>query len=805
MSYRIVDRRGVPFAGNDAPAAPRLGEELAILRSEVLTGTAEITSLDDVVRRKGYRYLRRMLENNAFLDGIWESRTLATLGLGWIVTPASDEARDREIAEFVTAALDRLRGPFSGDIAELLDGIWYGHAISEIVWEEWASPWGRRIVPSALTNVAVENFAYVVDPHGGVTAINQTMPRRQNGLPIDKFVVARWKGQPGDPYGGPTASRLYWEDWFMREGRKFWAIANERFGSPTTTVSYPRTSNTATKTEALKVLDELQASTGIAMSEDIKVAFLESSRSGKSTYGDFQADCQDIIRIRLLGQTLTSGNGDPGSNALGVVHDLVRQDILKADTEWVYSHIQEQLVRRIVAINYAGAAEPTIGARPRDLRDRVQLLPVVESAVRLGVPIGQTWFRETFGIPTPGPDEELLVKPEPLALGPVGDPASDAAGEPHPPTDGQFGNRDARPESRIHRFAAIPSVEAGEGLSRDLTPTETPAVVTAIERVSTDLLASAREEARGIWTEIRDDLVAQVVRKRAIEDRKIAIDLRPKMAGFTDLLTRTYLAANASGRSTAMAELNALGAGITEKFMADGDARLESRTYQFAVGDEIDVLTAVPSNDEAQAWLAGRQPMPKAAWSRLSAEAKQQAWYITTRESNEAVGVVYDAVQEALANGWGVPEFRRQVENRFAVWVGDVFGNQTTLAGADRRIATVLRTNIMHATNAGRDAVFARAENPEYATDPVVAYMYSAIMDGRTRATHAAMDGQVFLANSPVWAKWKPPCGYNCRCYRVPILASKAATMAREAVSTTVPVMDGTAIEPDPGFGASAL
>lgn len=42
--------------------------------------------------------------------------------------------------------------------------------------------------------------------------------------------------------------------------------------------------------------------------------------------------------------------------------------------------------------------------------------------------------------------------------------------------------------------------------------------------------------------------------------------------------------------------------------------------------------------------------------------------------------------------------------------------------------------------------------------------MYVAVMDGRTRPSHAALNGQVWRRDDPVWQVIFPPNGFNCRC-----------------------------------------
>lgn len=79
--------------------------------------------------------------------------------------------------------------------------------------------------------------------------------------------------------------------------------------------------------------------------------------------------------------------------------------------------------------------------------------------------------------------------------------------------------------------------------------------------------------------------------------------------------------------------------------------------------------------------------------------------------------------------------------------------------GSPQRMKTIFQTNLQKAY------MEERIRTSRELVDIFPYWQWVAVMDGRTRPSHRAMDGRVFMADDPLWTVVaKPPSGYRCRC-----------------------------------------
>ncbi len=174
--------------------------------------------------------------------------------------------------------------------------------------------------------------------------------------------------------------------------------------------------------------------------------------------------------------------------------------------------------------------------------------------------------------------------------------------------------------------------------------------------------------------------------------------------------------------------------------------------------------------DEAVAWFRGRFPLTQELADALNEYAGDRAWTVSGVAQLDIVLDTYEQLLKAIEDGTPFEDFKKAVEeNLTAAW-----GKPDA-----PRIATVFRTNVQSALNAGR---WVQLQDPEVkALRPNV--RFDAIDDHRITQVCKECNGTVVDIDS-AWAKSHvPPLHFNCRSQLVSVRASVAKTQKPPAIA----------------------
>lgn len=153
-------------------------------------------------------------------------------------------------------------------------------------------------------------------------------------------------------------------------------------------------------------------------------------------------------------------------------------------------------------------------------------------------------------------------------------------------------------------------------------------------------------------------------------------------------------------------------------------------------------------------------------WKTVATAVRSGSFSVAGVMKAQVLDDIRGALQDAIDTGQTYADFKRglvpklQAAGWWGRWPADPETGEIVPGKGikPRRLETIFRTNIQGAYMAGRYKGMVEA------SDSHPFWMYSAVMDGRTRPAHQLLNGRVFRWDDQIWNVIYPPNGYNCRC-----------------------------------------
>lgn len=287
------------------------------------------------------------------------------------------------------------------------------------------------------------------------------------------------------------------------------------------------------------------------------------------------------------------------------------------------------------------------------------------------------------------------------------------------------------------------------------------------------------ERASKKFQEILMDLAEAKLRRDPAEHAKALARVQSYIAG-------TLVLGNLTGRRSTLIEADKAAA-KTGKMRAESGIKLAEMPTMPDYPEEIPKVEF----QEAIRDLVAREPRlagSAAEVSRLYAE--RHAFALARVTDMRVTQRVQEEVVKSLREGRGGLESKAAIKN--------------ILEGVDDYMAayseTIFRTNAWTAFTSGQ---FQQAQDPDV-REVLPAFEFRSVNDGDTRENHAAADGLIAAVDDPVWNRFAPPLGFQCRCSLEAIEESELRRLGlidqNGNVIKWVPPGFHNA-KPDPGFG----
>ncbi len=153
-------------------------------------------------------------------------------------------------------------------------------------------------------------------------------------------------------------------------------------------------------------------------------------------------------------------------------------------------------------------------------------------------------------------------------------------------------------------------------------------------------------------------------------------------------------------------------------------------------------------------------------WRQVWQEEHDKVFTVAGVARDDVLFEIRKSLTAALKEGWSQEQWAKEITpflKRKGWWGAEVIAYEDGTSrvyqkGNASRLDLIFRQNVQTAYAAGRwqRQQEAKKERP---------YLrYSAILDGRTRPAHRALDGKIFSIDDPFWDIFYPPNGFRCRC-----------------------------------------
>lgn len=402
-----------PVFGEIAGTGSGLDEVLTAFVGEVMETT------DPLLRSLGgdlEQYERLLRDDQVY--STFQQRRSAVTSAEWEVVAGGESAIDKAAAEHLEEQLRAIK--FDRITDKMLHGLFYGYAVGEVMW-------GRRDNRIVIEDIKVRKPRRFRFGKDGRLRLMQAGKPEGVEMPDRKFwTFTAGADNDDEPYGRGLGYWCYWPVFLKRNGVKFWAIALEKYATPTPVGKYPPGSSPEDQKKLLQAAAAVSTDAAVVIPEGMILELLEAKRQAGSDHGTFVDEMNSMISKIVLSQTMTTDDGSSLSQAN--VHKGVRDEVVKGDADISCESFNNGPAVWVTAWNFPGAKPPKVWrilAEPEDLKEAAETDKILND---IGFKPSAEYVRDKYG-------EGYEFKEPPPGDRPPAEPPADFADPPRDPAD----------------------------------------------------------------------------------------------------------------------------------------------------------------------------------------------------------------------------------------------------------------------------------------------------------------------------------------------------------------------------------
>lgn len=358
-----------------------------------------------------------MEEKDAHIFAEVAKRKNALLNVDWHIEPprnaSAAEKQDAQLLEEIILDM----GCIDNIILDLADGILKGFSCIEKDWVQRDGLW----VPNHLEQRPQRWFMVSPDNQNELRLRNQTA----EGAELRQFnwICHKHKAKSGYLGRANLARVLAWPFLFKNYSVRDLAEFLEIYGLPIRIGKYTNGADDTEKNSLLRALMQVGHNAGGIIPRGMEIEFHNAANGQADPFELMISWCERSQSKAILGGTLTSqADGKSSTNALGNVHNDVREELRNSDLRQIAQTLTRDLVMELYVLNGKSFTDSRRLPKfefdiqePEDLKLFSESLP---SLVDVGLQIPVNWAQEKLQIPLPEKDEQILKRasaPQPIA------------------------------------------------------------------------------------------------------------------------------------------------------------------------------------------------------------------------------------------------------------------------------------------------------------------------------------------------------------------------------------------------------
>ena len=363
-----------------------------------------------------------LVEQDPHVQSVWGKRRRAVVSKELQILPAfennSKAEQAADLCREIVLGKEGDNGVNGWDQAlwNLTDAIGKGFALSQIVWTFDAGQW----IPDRLEQwpqrecILGDPLSHYAQDEDQVRVITDT--NRNTGEPLKPY---QWVLHEQKAWSVPLARAalfraITWYYLFKRFLVRDWTIFCEKYGMPLRVGKYHPASDDKERRALWGAVLNMGKDAACIIPDQSTVELIERRPGGTLPYPDLVKHCKTEISTVLLGNPMTTEPGEKGARSLGEVYERSELELAEFDCKNLAATIRRDLCAPIVGFNL-GWDFPIpkcefLFEEQEDLNARSER---DERLVRMGLPVGKSYFYQKYGIPEPEEGEDMIEPSKP--------------------------------------------------------------------------------------------------------------------------------------------------------------------------------------------------------------------------------------------------------------------------------------------------------------------------------------------------------------------------------------------------------